>query len=105
MSSTDIGNLIYRRSARLLYEQLLSEGKLINPYLELKKYLSVELLDMEALSEVLKVNVPRINVGKLTEERLRNYIEKHAELTYKTYLLVNELRKRGIKYRSEEGVI
>ena len=105
VSSTDIGNLIYRRSARLLYEQLLSEGKLINPYLELKKYLSVELLDMEALSEVLKVNVPRINVGKLTEERLRNYIEKHAELTYKTYLLVNELRKRGIKYRSEEGVI
>ena len=105
VSSTNIGNLIYRRSTRLFYEQLLSEGKLINPYLELKKYLNVELLNIEELSKILNVKVPKIYAGRISEERLKDYVENYVILTYRIYLLINELHRKGGRYKLEAGVI
>ncbi len=105
VTSTNLGNFIYRRTTRLLYDHLASEGRIVNPYAELKKYLNIELLDIEELGKILNVGVPRIQGGKLNKEKLQEYVESYALLTYKVYLLVNELRKKGGKYKVEKGVM
>ena len=105
VSSTNLSNLIYRRTTRLLHDHLVSEGRVVNPYAELKKYLNIELLDIEELGKILNVRVPRIQASKLSKEKLQEYVESYAILTYKAYLIVNELRKKGVRRKAEEGVI
>ena len=105
VTSTDLSSIIYRRTTRLLYSHLAGEGKIVNPYTELKKYLNIGLIDIEELSKILNIRIPRIQGGKLSKKKLQEYVENYVLLTYKVYLLNNELRKKRGNVSVEKGVM